>query len=105
MALYDVPALKTFAKTFSDKKIIGAIVIFALFVAIGETVHFVSHSFDSNNSTFFFLDNLQNLPVVSHLYKAYPYWAFALLCYVLFVEIAIFIVFIAFKIANKKKRY
>ena len=107
MVIVGAIALKTYAKNLSVKLFLGAFGVFLFFFATAEILNFAIPVLTSQSVNMYFISKGMDLdmPILSHVKKAFPYPIFVSMYAIVYTEIAIGISYLFFKIANIKKKY
>lgn len=107
MVIVGAIALKTYAKNLSVKLFLGALGVFLFFFAIAEILNFVIPILTSQQVNMYFISKGMDLdmPILSHVKKAFPYPVFVSMYAIVYTEIATGVAYLFYKIANVKKKY
>ena len=107
MVIVGAIALKTYAKNLSVKLFLGALGVFLFFFIIAEILNFAIPLISTQQVNMYFISKGMDLdmPVLSHVKKAFPYWVFVSMYAIVYTEIAIGVSYLFYKIANIEKRY
>lgn len=107
MVIVGAAALREYAKTFSLKLFMGGFYIFIFFFIIAEVLNFVIPLTTGEQVNMYFISKYMDLdvPFLSHVKKAFPYWFFVFLYALVYSEISIGVAYASHKLANRKKRY
>ena len=107
MVIVGAIALKTYAKNLSVKLFLGALGVFLFFFIIAEILNFAIPLISTQQVNMYFISKGMDLdmPILSHVKKAFPYWVFVSMYAIVYTEIAIGVSYLFYKIANIEKRY
>ena len=107
MVIVGAIALKTYAKNLSVKLFLGGIGVFLFFFAIAEVLNFVIPAFTNQQVNMYFISKGMDLdmPILSHVKNAFPYWVFVSMYALVHTEIAVGVAYLFYKLANVKKKY
>ena len=107
MVIVGAIALKTYAKNLSIRLFLGALGVFLFFFIIAEIINFVIPTLTSQQVNMYFISKGMDLdmPILSHVKKAFPYPIFVSMYALVYTEISIGVAYLFYKIANLKKKY
>ena len=107
MVIVGAIALRTYAKNLSIKMFLGAFGVFLFFFIIAEILNFAIPMLTSQQVNMYFISKGMDLdmPILSHVKKAFPYPIFASMYAIVYTEIAIGISYLFYKISNPKIKY
>ena len=107
MIIVGAIALRAYAKNLSVKHFLGAIGVFLFFFAIAEVLNFAIPVLTTQKVNMYFISKGMDLdmPILSHVKRAFPYWVFVGMYALVYTEIAIGVAYLFYKIANRKKKY
>ena len=107
MVIVGVIALKTYVKNLSVKLFLGSFGVFLFFFVIAEILNFLIPLITSQPVNMYFISKGMDLdmPILSHVKEAFPYWVFVSMYALVYTEIAIGIAYLFFKLSNKKTKY
>ena len=107
MVVVGAIALRAYAKNLSVKLFLGGLGVFLFFFVIAVIFNFVIPTLTGQAVNMYFISKNKDLdmPILSHVKKAFPYPIFASMYVIVYTEIAVGISYLFYKIANVKKKY
>ena len=107
MIIVGAIALRAYAKSLSVKLFLGGFGVFLFFFIIAEALNFVIPIITTQQINMYFISKGVDLdmPLLSHVKRAFPYPVFVSMYAIVYTEIAMGISYLFYKIANVKKKY
>lgn len=107
MILVGACALRSYAKNLSPLAFLSGFCVFMVFLALAETYNIVIPILTSQPVNMYFIGKSIDLyiPIISNVKEAFPYPFFVFTYILAFTEISTGVVYLSYKIANKKRKY